>query len=1087
MPDCGPYTKDNPKLYPDDVPSIPDSMDITVGNVKKTFSDKEYIFSFCRVDFYILRCHEKLLFVDSQPKSEAFHDYHSTSYTNCTNYFCSGKGSSNCSTLSCDASHPAVWDMTVGRTCSRTDKLLYCTKNTYWTQKIHCAGPLNSGAICSFGSSAPYPAPGHVDNVTFTNTGDKAKDQVVYAVGPQWRSRGTADDNGDVFCHYVLNIQNFASCENAYLKSPCQPALDWIDAIKTYGPSKLPDDLMETVYFHFYLYCWSYFFYGALFRYTLTNQINLSDNGSQLQTFVAISGYYAPKYPSVVVANDDYQNFVKTLLQYPTPYYDSKEDAYFLDVYMDIQSFESILTVPSPGNTKEEQWMAMNNALKVLLLNFFQESRLVIVLGQQTKPPVSAEYEIITAWGIRTTHGKYEYNTKSLATNDPDPFGFSSWIANAAPTPFDGNAALNNTGYVYQAPANTFFMPTFVVKAKITRWSPIVMVYFDQAQVFKNVSSDLCTQLLDDTGVYLDACNPCQGVIKDDNQCRFLLSNYCECQYQHPNPTILQIMYQFTLNSLSNGRQCQCFNSLLPPPNLHRTSDPVAMCFNKYCTETDLALVNANNAYCQQNCPVVNEWVHPRDPSNASQNPGLLNQTKFKTLCKVYSLPINLNVLLNGLAIVIMATAVCVYKKQYWWVLCPLILGIGLTVYLAYDLKLESLCNDKGKPFVCRTSLTKIPAPWSFCDYIYCNCFSNEDCPTSCICASGLCAPFQYGTINMATSKEKQVTYNIPLLVTALVLIGITAYVSVKETRPKVRYPVLSVGVVGAIVLLAFFVRVKTVSRYTGPCYIAIPPVLGLYTGETPVIHIKDDFERDNVVFVASRSDQISVVNTNMYLNTSKDINLLLKDMTVNKANNLFLTWNNASTDSGSYMVLSKGNVSSLDGYRVDSGTVTLSGPTSVSFHQPFPGSGDTIHVFATPRYDTSTQRTPIAQVIRVSSDGFEVNLYHHDADGQHWTQATGDVLWFAITEDPDSKNPDTLFEFGTTGLKIVTLKNKYTTPPTVLLSVNATNSHYFGIAAVDQLDTTQFSWYMESSEGADGSWSPSGEFSLTMSYFVIQ
>ena len=1081
MPDCGPAIN-----YPDNIPPLPDSMDITVGNRTETFSNQEFLFSVCRIEFYLFRSKQTLLYVDSQPQAQDFHDYWSPSYNDCPTYFCNKDTNSDCSKLTCHANHQVVWDMTVSRNCHRTDKVFYCTKNNYWTQKIQCMAGLDDKATCSPPTTFKSVA-GVIDNHSYSLTGDKSKDEVVYAVGPQWRSRGTADNQGDIFCHYQLPLETYIQDPTCGVYSPgaCLALTQWIQDFK--NNADLPTNLQSIMGCYVYLYSWSFFFYGTLFRFPGNNyQTSLTDGGSRLRQIVVNQMNVHPDYDKDVTT-DSLFAFSSSFLPYPQPIR-GDDGSYFLTVSMDYQSFAS---VASQGNLP-----AMNNAIGSLLSHFFQEENLIEYVQGKTIYPNKSEYTLLSASALQTIPGNYSFQSSVWAAKDPDPFGFNTWLVGDHQNPYDWNAVLQNYQSLYRRGTDQiFFIPTFVLQVRIEKWNPILVAYCAAANVIFP-TTDLCQQIFQQTNMQIDACNNCKTA--DQEACKQSLPLYCSTSFSHGNPSIQSLLFNNTLNRVSVENQCQCYNSELPPPNRIQPGNPVAMCFNKYCNDSDLQLVGATDAFCQQNCRTVDEWVHPKDPSMVSKNPGALNEARFNALCGQYKpKKISWNVLVNGLVITGCVVGLCIFYDRKWLGISLGVVLLAVVLFLSFDLVVSSYCTDKGKPFTCRTAITQIPFPRYVCDYRYCDCFFNSDCPTSCVCGSGLCIPHDYGVQKMTTQQELRVQCNVPLLLS--IVLGTATYVVILSTlwptlSNKVRYPTLSTGVVATVIASVFLISFFPYSVYSGSCVVEkVPMLAGTYNSTQTQIVVSDTFFRQNLLFlcpVQSTQDVVVVSNSNMYTNQEKAIEILTLTIPQTIPSHSYFSEPTTTTSNGSYLLLSDGNVPDLSGWAIQRGIFTGS-PSPVEGKVVFDHAfQQTPLVWATPQSNDRSGIVPVIQIQYVDTQSFTYRVVVYDANQKQWVLASSlsslSLGWMAMSQEQNPAIPVVAFqEFGTSPLRSVDYQSVYQNPPLVLLALNTNDYSTVGIISLGDRTEKSFSWNIQTTLTSDPTTWVEDHPSMTMQYLV--
>jgi len=839
-----------------------------------------------------------------------------------------------------------------------------------------------------------------------------------------------------------------------------------------------------------YLYSWSFFFYGTLFRFPGLNfQTDITDGGDRLRQIML--SFVQPSVVSKDVSQDSLLLFFSYFLKYPVP--TKEKDGYYLTTYMDFQSFSDVVS--------KGQFSDMNTAVGALLSNFFQEENLQVLLNGKTVYPDKSQYAITSSFALPTIPGQFSFKQSIFKENDGNPFGFSDWLRGDKKNPYDWGSSMNDYNSIYKGGNQVFFMPTFALKVRIVKWHPILVSYCAASGVLLP-TADLCQQIYQQTGIQIEACNSCKTANKED--CKQKLPFYCSTVFTHPNAWVSSLLYQNTLNRVSIENQCQCYNSELPPPNMIVPGNPAAMCFNKYCSDSDLDLVGANDAFCKKNCRTVDEWVHPTDPSMVSKNPGALNVTRFDSLCGKYKTrKVNWNVLLNGLVVVGCGVGLCCFFKRRWVaVSVGVSLGLvllGVVLFLSFDLVLSSYCTeDTSKPYLCETAITKIQVPRSFCDYRYCECLFDGDCPTGCICGSGKCIPLDYGVQKMATVKEMRVGCNIPLLISITVFAATYVVVMYRlwpRMTNKVRYPVLASCLLVTMTASVFLMIFKPVSVYSGSCVVNRVPLLGgTYLNTDTQVIITDDLQRKNLVFLCpANPDEGSVVlsNSNMYITQEKTIRLLTVSIPTHPdpaTYRSYLYAPSSSTAKGSYLILSDGNFPDMQGWVMQHGVVSVTKDSSsvggtVTFEHEFKQAP---LVLVTPE-TTDRNAVPVVRVRTVDTKSFVFDVVA--PQNKDWVPATTpfSVCWVALSQEENEAVPDAVIhESGTSPLRTVTYRAAYDKPPLVLLGLNTNDPNTIGIASLSERTENMFSWNVQTTTQKNPtSWS-SDYSSITMQYLVI-
>lgn len=1034
------------------------NMNITVGDVQKELETNDFLLSIIKIDFYAWR------YFDSLSINSFSKDEFNTSYEaqGCYPSFNCGRTGGDCD-ANCPNGKTPLYTRLINKRCYES-----CSASTGCTASKSCCSVqyacFENNSI-SDDTCTISRVKGQIENKETTKLeGDISN--VRYVQGPQWRSRAK-NKIGDALCHYVLSEDELDKTD---VFSDPFPAYvnNWVADINT--TTLLDKSLKAPVLCYVYLYIWSFYFYKAMFRSQYTSMsLNINDNGADLINSVV----YSIINPPLTFLQDDITAFASLSLRYPVCERDAGTDDYFLYVYMDFKTFYDIVA--------RKNLNGMNNQLGVSLSHFFQEGDLTLRINGVVKTPDTAKYEILQCFALKTIPGKYEFNSSIYDENEENPFGFNSWLAGDKTNDYDIQANLQVSNVFRDSIQNDmFFMPTFVMRVKITRWHPILIAYFSLNKVLQPTST-LCDQIQSQTGIQVQVCNFCQTFQK--TECITLLQTYCGTTFVHTNYTVNNLLFRETINQNSISAQCTCFYSHLPPANQNAFGNAVAMCFNKYCSDSDLDAVNATDSFCKTNCRTVNEWVHPTDPTNASQNPSELNQARFNALCPIAKSNnrVNWNVLGNGLFITLCMTTLTALKRKWYVPFILAIVGIGLSVFLSLDLKPISYCTEPKKDFICRTRYTQLPLPQSSCDYMYCQCFSNEDCPTSCVCGSGLCIPRSYGIDKMQTENRLETRVNVPLLLSLVVFIVCAVIALARYWEiPRARYSVIIPAAIIIIVATVFILRFHSVSIYVGSCVSPVPLLVGYYSEQDNVIQIRDDVERENLVFLTPYSSTFFISNSNMYARNLNPIQI------VNKTQGSSIV---SIAQTSPFMILSENSSIDLTGFVMLKGKVDMTTGTNdggITFAAPF---NNTPFMFLS--WEASDPNSvALVQVQSISSTGFGIFPFFYSSSDKRWKLGgVKSFSWVALSPETNENIPPAFFqEYGSTQLQTLTFKTKYKTQPLVLTTVNTSDSNLIGISNTTEVTTDSFSYAMwtQQTTSTPPDWQKKSSPNLTLQYVVI-
>lgn len=235
-------------------------------------------------------------------------------------------------------------------------------------------------------------------------------------------------------------------------------------------------------------------------------------------------------------------------------------------------------------------------------------------------------------------------------------------------------------------------------------------------------------------------------------ECKNLVDNYCKYRYDPPPYTIHYTVSRFLMNSGSD--MCACYNNSLAPVSQSSLNNPAAMCFSKTCDNQIRRSLNLTDNKCQNYCDEVRDWNLSDDITKLPANSSRMDWNRYEQICGQNLDPtqpplFNSDVLVPSLLIILLLTLLFYVIGKYRKV-SVLGMSVGIPIasciliivaFLAsYDLSGKSMCD--GKEFICKSKFTDVNLGSSFCNRkLNCECVWNEDCPSSCICASGTCLP----------------------------------------------------------------------------------------------------------------------------------------------------------------------------------------------------------------------------------------------------------------------------------------------------------------------------------------------------------
>jgi len=672
----------------------------------------------------------------------------------------------------------------------------------------------------------------------------------------QWRSRDTRPRDGDALCHYSIPPVSDNELQNS---SPAFAFQKWASDVESmlYTWEKdeedhslfWPQPFCDSILFHGYLYMYAQYFYRVLFTANIPSNtrsnMDIVDPTRLVQDILQSKVPFNPYYYKDSVAAQTLERQCTAFLRYPQcRISDTSKTGYAVVVHLDISLFRSMMNNSS--------LKSKNAQMKAYLDTFFQIASLNITIENQSSPiPNKAVYSLRSCAVLATTF---------FLRKDADPFALNrypfleydkmitTWkwddqMTSYLSDQYEMLSEISELNLVYE------------VLVDIDQWDPVLYAYCAQTLGIKKPE---CSAFKSMFGLYPVNCNTCTTY--STQSCKDYLSSACNTYFRISNSSIKTLLKDTFLSNNSSS-QCKCYASRLPPPSQHSFGDPVSMCFNKYCATTDLEAVKATDAFCKDNCATVSGWLRSKDPGSQSQNPSELNEDRYTALCPFQSPSLHRGVLINGLFITLLLALRVLFVqfrtspsiRRFLATSLVLLLGTGASVYLAYDLDLESRCpgtvgfsSSSSSPFICQTRLSHIQVPRYFCTYRFCDCFFNEDCESGCQCSSGQCVPWEESGISSSATEEIIPVINIPLLCSCIVTIYMVCWSyhrffssSKTSTRTRIHLPIIlffTMLVLLMIVAYFFLLRMETIHSPQSSCKVSLPCWKGTYSMTDPVI-----------------------------------------------------------------------------------------------------------------------------------------------------------------------------------------------------------------------------------------------------------
>ena len=296
-----------------------------------------------------------------------------------------------------------------------------------------------------------------------------------------------------------------------------------------------------------------------------------------------------------------------------------------------------------------------------------------------------------------------------------------------------------------------FYVIGRIYNVQVQKLSPILTYLF--AKQFPNLPFDklgaggLCDRIQHDTTQVPSKCynNTCSASFSAT--CKSLITSYCRVnsipnKWAAMNCSTCGFSHFFLT---SNGDQCQCYDTPLPPPVIGEDNLP-AMCFTSFCTQKPelMKAFGLTDEYCSQYCAEVWDWLNDPDPAKRSANPYVLDAGQFQRLCGTYTpekSKANYYVLGGGVVLSLIVGVLAFILSRNIWLGLGLFLGIlAFGIFLSFDLNGVPYCSATGS--ACQTRITHIPIPGWFCSYwLGCECGIGKACANNDVCVAGVCIP----------------------------------------------------------------------------------------------------------------------------------------------------------------------------------------------------------------------------------------------------------------------------------------------------------------------------------------------------------
>ncbi len=345
--------------------------------------------------------------------------------------------------------------------------------------------------------------------------------------------------------------------------------------------------------------------------------------------------------------------------------------------------------------------------------------------------------------------------------------------------------------YGFNFDPNKEFIILAQYSVKITKWSPMSLIYFSKNFTDLKEKSKLPCNLMDTDQIPVP--KQCIDIFNTDIH---KFSKICNFEYNLPdrfNKLSTCSQAQTTrINPddyllLKTTDDCSCINNGLIPNNITAPIES-GLCFTNTCTPEQRDRYKLNNINCKRYCRDMYQWIHNKAPMPQSTKPQHFSSALFNEICGENYTPFdeerNNRVLIISL---ISTLVICtfftffIFNINYKFfsklsvkisLIVSLIILLGVTsYYLSLELAGHFECVvDENNPFKlsgsqCISKYLKIKIPNEFCNNIYpCECVRNlvgknysPECGRNCECQNTTCISTIGKKRITTTKKEKEI------------------------------------------------------------------------------------------------------------------------------------------------------------------------------------------------------------------------------------------------------------------------------------------------------------------------------------------
>ena len=353
---------------------------------------------------------------------------------------------------------------------------------------------------------------------------------------------------------------------------------------------------------------------------------------------------------------------------------------------------------------------------------------------------------------------------------------------------------------------DNIFVCNYKVKLEITKWSPMLILYF--TAMYSNIVYDIDTvnkfKSIVNGKFSLPLFQYMKPMIQTEKST--YIKNYCNIIYEMDTSRFnLSIASKYLLGNYPGATNiCKCWNSKLAPYT-YESGNISAMCFDKNCSSVDFHLLKNENkgSVCNKECNTVWGWTNSTELDNKSANPNTINWGEFSQRCdrdlkpykdskiNVYMLIklIFLSILINIFSFKLFINFQTQLKKHKISIIITSSILLIFSICLSIEMSGSGWCTGGSRygggtagiknEYICESKFLKLKIPDSYCNYKFrCECFSSEDCSNKgdFTCMGMTCLPKSGSRYIEEITKPDIMIFDLVLLLLSFLLFIIIFY-----------------------------------------------------------------------------------------------------------------------------------------------------------------------------------------------------------------------------------------------------------------------------------------------------------------------